>query len=292
MAVVSQDFENLGIAVEDHSWKIIRPPRLSINAAMRGVRSLFGFRGLLYALTMLRLHVRYKQSILGWLWAVLQPLCLMLLYTLVFSTVATVRTGGVPYPVFVFSGLLPWVFFASSITTSTSGLVAHSYLLTRVYFPREIIPFSYVAAAFVDFLIASAILGGLLFYYRIPLTPTALMAIPIMFCLIVFATAVALLMSALQARFRDIGVAMPLIIQVWMFATPVVYPLMAIPDRFRPICLANPVAGLIESFRQAILHGRFSDGRMLAYSALSSCALFVCSYIVFKNLDANMADFV
>jgi lipopolysaccharide transport system permease protein len=259
---------------------------------VRGLRNLFHFRGLLYALTMLRLHVRYKQSILGWFWAVLQPLCLMLLYTLVFSTVTSVRTGGIPYPVFVFSGLLPWVFFASSITTSTSGLVSHSYLLTRVYFPREIIPFSYVAAAFVDFLIASFILGGLLFYYRIPLTRTALLAVPIMLFLIVFATGVALLMSALQARFRDIGVAMPLLIQVWMFATPVVYPLAAIPERFRPICLANPVAGLIESFRQAVLNGRVSDGRMLAYSAASACALFICSYIAFKNLDANMADFV
>jgi lipopolysaccharide transport system permease protein len=292
METVSQSPEYLGHAAGDPAVKIIRPPRVSIQAAIRGLRSLFGFRGLLYALTMLRLHVRYKQSILGWLWAVLQPLCLMLLYTLVFSTVATVRTGGIPYPVFVFSGLLPWVFFSSSITTSTSGLVAHSYLLTRVYFPREIIPLSYVAAAFVDFLIASVILAGLMLYYGIHITRTALLAVPIMLSLMVFATAVALLMSALQARFRDIGVAMPLIIQVWMFATPVVYPLTAIPDRFRPICLANPVAGLIESFRQAVLNGTFSNGRMLAYSALSSCALFICSYIVFKNLDANMADFV
>jgi lipopolysaccharide transport system permease protein len=272
--------------------KIVRPPKFSLAGLVADLNILRNFGGLLYTLTMLRLNVRYKQSILGWLWAVLQPLSLMLIYTVVFSTVATVHTGRFAYPVFVFSGLLPWIFFASAVSNATSGLVNHSYLLTRVYFPREIIPFSYAAAALVDFLIASLILGALMLYYRISLTFTALIAVPVVVVLSLFGTGVALLLSALQARFRDVGVAMPLLLQVWMFATPVVYPLEAVPRRFRTICLANPVAGLIDSFRRVVLQGVFPDLPMLCYSTLFAVAFFAVAYSIFKILDANMADII
>ncbi|MDQ2948204.1 MAG: ABC transporter permease [Acidobacteriota bacterium] len=270
----------------------MRPPKVSLAALVTGLDTLRSFGGLLYTLTTLRLNVRYKQSVLGWLWAALQPLSLMLIYTVVFTTVTTVDTRGIAYPVFVFSGLLPWVFFASSVSNATSSLVNHSYLLTRVYFPREIVPFSYVAAALVDFLIASLILGGLMLYYRVALTLTALLAVPIVFVLILFGTAVALLFSALQARFRDVGVAMPLLLQIWMFATPVVYPLGAVPGRFRTLCLLNPLAGIIDSFRRVVLQGTFPDAPTMCYSALFSIAFFVIAYIIFKNLDANMADVI
>jgi lipopolysaccharide transport system permease protein len=216
----------------------------------------------------------------------------MLLYTIVFSTVTTVHTGGIAYPVFVFSGLLPWVFFASSITNATNGLVNHSYLLTRVSFPREIIPLSYVAAALVDFLIASLILGGLMLHYRISLTFTALLAIPVVFLLTLFGTGVALLLSALQARFRDVGVGMPLLLQIWMFATPVVYPLDAIPGRFRTVCLANPVAGLVDSFRRVVLEGKSPNVALLSYSALFAIVFFTIAYMIFKILDSDMADVI
>jgi lipopolysaccharide transport system permease protein len=216
----------------------------------------------------------------------------MLTYTVVFSTVATVHTGKIPYPVFVFSGLLPWVFFASAVSNATSGLVNHSYLLTRVYFPREIIPFSYVAAALVDFLIASLILGCLMLYYRIPLTFNALIAVPVVLVLTLFGMGVALLLSALQARFRDIGVAMPLLLQIWMFGTPIVYPLDAVPARFRTLCLANPVAGLVDSFRRVVLQGLFPDVAMLCYSTLFAFVFFTIAYGIFKILDADMADVI
>jgi len=194
--------------------------------------------------------------------------------------------------VFVFSGLLPWMFFASSVSNATVSLVNHSYLLTRVYFPREVVPFSYVAAALVDFLIASFILGCLMFYYRVPLSFTVLFAVPIVFFLIVFGTAVALLLSALQARFRDVGVAMPLLLQIWMFATPIVYPLDAVPARLRTLCLLNPLAGIIDSFRRVVLQGTYPDASTLSYSALFSVVFLVTAYISFKNLDANMADVI
>lgn len=272
--------------------KIIGPPRFSPAALVRDLSTLRKFGGLLYTLTTLRLKVRYKQSVLGWLWAVVQPLFLMLLYTFVFSRVTTVHTGTVAYPVFVLSGLLPWVFFSNSVSSATSGLVNHSYLLTRVSFPREIIPLSYVAAALVDFLIASVILGGVMLHYRVPLTSRALLALPIVLVLTFFGIGVALVLSAFQARFRDIGVAMPLLLQIWMFATPVVYPLDAIPGRFRFVCAANPVAGLVDSFRRVVLQGLLPDVSLFSYSAVFAAAFFAFGYMVFKLLDSNMADVI
>lgn len=272
--------------------KVIRPPRFSVAALVSDLQTLRNFGGLLYTLTTFRLKVRYKQSVLGWLWAVIQPLSLMLLYTFVFSTVTTVHTGSIAYPVFVLSGLLPWIFFANSVHSATSGLVNHSHLVTRVSFPREIIPLSYVAAALVDFLIASLILGGVMLYYRISLTLTALLAVPIVFVLTLFGTGVALLLSAFQARFRDVGVALPLLLQVWMFATPVVYPLDAIPSRLRTLCLGNPVAGMVDSFRRVVLQGILPDASLLIYSTVFAIAFFVVAYMVFKVLDSNMADVI
>jgi lipopolysaccharide transport system permease protein len=216
----------------------------------------------------------------------------MLIYTVVFSTVTKVHTGGISYPLFVLCGLLPWLFLSSAFSNGASSLVNHSYLLTRVYFPREIIPLSYVAVALVEFLIASLILGGLLLYNRVALTIGVALTIPIMLVLVIFGAGVALLLAALQARVRDIGVAMPLLLQVWMFATPVVYPLEAIPSRFRMLWLINPVAGLIDSFRCVLLHGRLPDVPVLCYSAAFSAMFFAAAYIVFKNLDANMADVI
>jgi lipopolysaccharide transport system permease protein len=280
------------VAEDLRPLKIIRPPRVSLNALGAGLYTLRNSGGLLYALTALRLSVRYKQSVLGWLWAALQPLSLMAIYTVVFTTVATVQTGGIAYPVFAFSGLLPWLFFSSAVTNATSSLVNHSHLLTRVSFPREIVPLSYIAAALVDFVIASLILGALMIYYHVGLTLTALLAVPIMCVLILFATGVSLLLAALQVRFRDVGVAMPLLLQVWMFATPVVYPLGAIPSRFRTLYLLNPLSGIIDGFRRVVLQATLPDASTLWYSTLFSIAFFAIAYLVFRNLDANMADVI
>src|ERR1700704_1165253 len=150
--------------------KVIRPPAFSIGTISTGLRTLVQYSALLYTLSLFRLSVRYKQSALGWTWAALQPLALMGIYTIIFTRVTTIATGGVPYPVFVFSALLPWIFFSSTISTAVLGLVLHPNLLTKMYFPREIIPLSYLVASFTDFCIASMILGGLMMHYKIPLT--------------------------------------------------------------------------------------------------------------------------
>src|SRR5215831_11101429 len=227
--------------------KVIRPPAFSIATVSDGLRTLVQYSDLLYTLGLFRLSVRYKQSALGWTWAALQPLALMGIYTIIFTRVTTISTGGVPYPVFVFSGLLPWIFFSSAISNAVNGLVLYPNLLPKMYFPREIIPLSYLFASFTDFCVASLILGGLMLYYRASVSWHLLYAIPIVVMLAGFATAIALFFSALQVHFRDVGLAMPFLMQVWMFTVPVVYSLQAVPVRLRSLYLLDPVAGLIDS---------------------------------------------
>src|SRR5712692_2999216 len=263
--------------------KVIHPPAFSISTISTGLRTLVQYSDLLYTLSLFRLSVRYKQSALGWTWAALQPLALMGIYTIIFTRVATIKTGGVPYPVFVFSALLPWIFFSSSISTAVNGLVLHPNLLTKMYFPREIIPLSYMAASLSDFCIASTILGGLMVYYKVPLTWHLLYAIPIIVILAGFAAAIALFFSAVQVRFRDVGLAMPFLLQVWMFTVPVVYSLQSVPVSFRSWYLLDPVAGLIEGFRQVVIHGATPDFRTLSLDSGITITALMLAYAFFKS---------
>jgi lipopolysaccharide transport system permease protein len=273
-------------------FKVIRPPSFSLITIFAGLRNLAQYSDLFYTLSIFRLNVRYKQSALGWLWAALQPLALMGIYTFIFAHVTTVKTGGVPYPIFVFSALLPWIFFSSSIANAVHGLVTYPNLLTKMYFPREIIPLSYLAAGLVDFLIASVILAGLMAYYRSPLTWNALYAVPIFFVLAGLAAAVALFFSAVHVRFRDVGLAMPFILQVWMFAAPVVYSVQSVPVRFRRLYLLDPVAGLIENFRRVLILGKAPDTGSLVISTSITVAALVFAYVYFKGSEGTMADLI
>jgi len=272
--------------------KVIRPPSFSLSTIFTGLRTLTQYSDLLYTLSLFRLNVRYKQSVLGWTWAALQPLALMGIYTVIFTRVTKVETGGVPYPVFVFSALLPWIFFSSTISNAVNGLVLYPNLLTKMYFPREIIPLSYVLAALTDFCIASIILMGVMTYYRVPLTLHLLYAIPIMVLLGGVAAAVALFLSAIQVRFRDMGLAMPFLLQIWMFTVPVVYSLQSVPERYRAIYLLDPIAGLIDSFRQVVVHGAAPEPRSLAFCAGLTLIGLALAYAFFKSSEATMADVI
>src|ERR1700704_352804 len=272
--------------------KVIRPPAFSIGTISTGLRTLVQYSALLYTLSLFRLSVRYKQSALGWTWAALQPLALMAIYPIIFTRVTTVATGGVPYPVFVFSALLPWIFFSSTISTAVNGLVLYPNLLTKMYFPREIIPLSYMVASLADFCIASTILGGLMVFYKVPLTWHLLYAIPIFVILAGFAAAIALFFSALQVRFRDVGLAMPFLLQVWMFTVPVVYSLQSVPERFRGLYLLDPVAGLIESFRLVVIYGAAPDFRILVRCGAVAILSLPLAYAFFKSSEATMADLI
>lgn len=272
--------------------RIIGPPTFSVGAVFSGLRVLIHYSDLLYALSVFRLNIRYKQSILGWAWAALQPLALMGIYTFVFAHVTKVNTGGTPYSIFVFSALLPWILFSSSITNAVHGIVAYPSLLTKMYFPREIIPLSYLAAGVADFLISSIILAGMLAYYRIAPTWNLFYGIPILIILGGFAAAVGLFFAAVHVRFRDVGLAMPFVLQVWMFATPVVYSLQAVPPRFRSLYMLDPAAVAIDSFRGAVLYGRAPNAGMLAVAAGEMLVALVLAYAYFKSSEATMADVI
>jgi lipopolysaccharide transport system permease protein len=271
---------------------IIRPPSFSVGTIVSGVRTLMGYGDLLYTLTLFRVAVRYKQSILGWIWAALQPLAMMTIYTLVFSRVARVRSDGVPYPLFVFSALLPWIFFSGAVSNAINGLVGYSSLLTKLHFPREIVPLSYVFAALVDFAIACSILSGLMVYYRVWLTWKTLYALPIVAILIAFTSAIALFLSSIQVRFRDVGAALPVLLQLGVFATPVVYSIDSIPSRFHRLYLLNPVSSLIENFRRVILRGSAPDVPMLISSGAITLCCLALAYAYFKATEATMADVI
>jgi lipopolysaccharide transport system permease protein len=271
---------------------VIGPPAFSVGAVLTGLRLLAQYSDLFYALTLFRLRIRYKQSVLGWLWAAVQPLALMGIYTFIFAHVTKVDTSGMPYPAFVFCGLLPWIFFSSSITNAVQGIVAYPSLLTKMYFPREIIPLSYLTAGAVDFLISSVILAGILVHYRVTPTWNLLYCVPSLIVLGGFAAAIALFCSAVHVRIRDVGLALPFVLQVWMFATPVVYSSQAVPARFRTLYLLNPAAGAIDGFRGAILWGRAPHVFILTTTFIVTMVGLALAYAYFKWSEAAMADVV
>lgn len=279
-------------AADKRPVKVIRPTRSSIEVLSAGLKSLWGHKGLLLEMTLMRLQVRYKQSLLGWSWAVFPSLLLMVTYTLVFSKVIGLESGKLPYALFIFAALIPWTFFSTSVSTATAGIVTHRYLISRVAFPREIIPLSYVAAAFMDLCIGMLMLAAMMYYFGFPLTLHAFYAIPILGIIIVFAVAAALCCSSLQAHFRDVGVAMPLLLQILMFTTPVVYPATAVPQSIKEIYFLNPLAILIDVFRQAAVLGITPDARQMIYCVTVSIACLVFSYVLFKRLDTTLPDVI
>jgi lipopolysaccharide transport system permease protein len=272
--------------------KIIRPVSYSPNIVLRGISELIAYRDLLYTLTIHRINIRYKQSALGLTWAVIQPLALMLVYTIVFSLFTKVPTGGAQYPVFVLAGILPWNFFQTAISTSATGFVSHTNIITKLYFPREILPFSYVLAGMVDLLIAAIILAIVMVFYHVHVTILAFYVIPILLIEMCLVAGFSLLLSALQVRFRDVGLALPLLFQLWTFASPVVYSLNNVPQRFRAWYIWNPMVGIVENFRRVLVQASAPDSQTLLVSTLFAIVLLVFGYVYFKYREATMADII
>ncbi len=275
--------------------KVIRAIGFSPRSLWPSLRELREYGDLIFTLSVHRIKVRYKQSALGISWAILQPLSLMVIYTALFSRVAKIPSDNVPYTIFAFAGLLPWTYFQSVLSNSTNALVGHSSLITKVYFPREILPLTYVIAGLFDFLIASSILIVMMIYYRVPLTANVFYTIPLIVVLTLFGCSMALLLSASQVRFRDFGVAIPLLLQIWMFATPVVYPLSsisALPDNVQRIYLLNPMVGIIENFRRVVVRGLPPDFHLLSMSALVAVVVLPMAYLYFKRVVATAADII
>ena len=271
---------------------VIRPPSLSWPDLTASFRALAHHRDLFYTLTVHRVRVRYKQSLLGLGWAVLQPLATMAVLTIVFAYIARVPTGGEPYVLVALAGLVPWTTFSNALSSATQSLVSHAQLVTRVYFPREILPLTYVVAALVDGFVAGLVFLGLLAFHGRSIGPQVGLALAVLLVLAALVTAFALLLSATQVRFRDVGVAMPIVLQLLLFASPVAYPLETVPARLLPVYQLNPLVGIVENFRRAALDTGPAHLESLAVSVVWTIVLLPLAYAWFKQLEATAADVV
>jgi lipopolysaccharide transport system permease protein len=259
---------------------------------VRDIKELFKYRYLLWIWTLREIRIRYKQSLLGGAWAVLQPLSLMIILTIVFSYIARVPTDGIPYPVFSYAGLLMWTLLATSVTFAIPSLVRNMNLVTKIYFPREILPLASIGAAIVDFSVASIIFFVLLAIYRIPITWTFLWVPLILVIQVTLILGVTLMASAINVFYRDIRFIVPLAVQLWFYATPIIYPVSLVPEEVRVVFMLNPAAGIVESYRRVVLHGISPDPFHLGVAAGLAVVLCFVSYLVFKRLEPQFADII
>lgn len=270
-------------------------PRVRIKSEESGVQlnlgDLWSYRELLYFLTLRDVKVRYKQTALGAVWVIVQPLFMMLIVTLVFNRFARLEAGEMPYPLFAYAGLLIWVFFSNAVVNGTNSLTANTNLITKVYFPRIFIPAAAVGAGLVDLFIASLVLAALAAYYGVGLHASTLLLPLFVLLATLLALGAGVVVSALTVKYRDLRHALPFGIQFWMFATPVIYPSSIVPEDWRWLLVANPLAGILEGFRSA-LTGRPFDWRAIAVAALMTTVLLVVAVYVFRRTEDTFADVI
>lgn len=255
------------------------------------LKSLWAYRELLYFLTWRDVKVRYKQTALGAAWAIIQPLFTMIVFSIFFGKLARMPSDGIPYPIFAYAGLMPWTFFSNAVNSSGNSLVGSAHLITKVYFPRMIIPGAAVAAGLVDLIIALGILFILMIYYSVGVTWNILMLPALMLLTTLLAIAVGMWTSALNVKYRDIRYALPFAIQLTMFATPIIYPVSIVPVAWRWALSLNPLTGIIEGYR-ASFFGRPFDWTALAISAAITFALLLYAAYHFKRVERTFADIV
>jgi lipopolysaccharide transport system permease protein len=269
--------------------------RVVIESEESGVQlnlgDLWDYRELLYFLTLRDIKVRYKQTLMGAVWVVIQPLMTMLIFTLIFNKFARLDTKDIPYPLFAYSGLLLWTFFSNAVTSGTYSLVNNSHLVTKVYFPRVFIPAAAVGAGLVDLGIASLLLIALAIYYGVSPSWGALLLPLIVLLAAMLALGTGMLVSALTVKYRDLRHALPFIMQFWMFASPVIYPTNIVPNQWRWILLVNPMTGILEGFRAALTSQAF-DWTLIAVSAVAASILLAVAFYVFRGLEDTFADVI
>ena len=257
-----------------------------------GLRELWEYRELLYFLTWRDIKVRYKQTVLGAAWAVIQPLFMMLVFSLFFGKLAGMPSDGIPYPVFTFCGLLPWQFFAYSLTHAGNSLVGSQNLITKVYFPRLVVPISAVLGGVVDFAVAFVLLLGMLFFYGI-VPGWQILALPgLMLLAVLAALAVGLWLAALNVQYRDVRYTINFLVQFWLFATPVAYPSSIVPEKWRVVYGLNPMVGVVDGFRWALLGKPESPVVSLLTSATVVSLLLIGGLYYFRRLEQQFADIV
>jgi len=249
------------------------------------------YRELLYFLVWRDVKVRYRQTLLGAAWAIIQPLFAMLIFTLFFGRLAGIKSDGIPYALFAYAGLLPWTFFSNAVTNSGNSLVGSANLITKVYFPRIVIPAAAVLAGLVDFFFAFLTRMALMFYYRVP-PSISLLALPGLVLLTsTLALAVGMWMSALNVKYRDVRYALPFLIQLWMFASPIIYPSSMVPAKWRWLMSLNPLTGIVEGYRASLFNLPL-DWSALGVSSLLTLLALAYSLFTFKRMERKFADII
>ncbi len=256
------------------------------------LRELYRYRDLLVSLTVRDIKVRYRQTLLGVAWAVLQPVAFMGIFTLVFAKFGKVSSDGMPYPLFSYTALVPWTFFATSLSLAVNSIAANMNLVKKIYFPREVFPIGAVLGCFVDFLVAGLLVAGLLVLYHRPANPQLVWLPWLVGVEVVFLMSLSLLVSAMNVFYRDVKYLVPLGVQLWMFVTPVIYSTSVVPERLRPWYLLNPMAVVIDGIRHVVLHGQPPDVTALMISTVVVVCLAAAAYGYFKRVEVKFADLI
>jgi lipopolysaccharide transport system permease protein len=262
------------------------------DSLLGSMRELWEFRELFYYFAWRDIKVRYKQTVLGALWAIIQPLFTMLIFTFLFGKVAGISSDGIPRPLFYFSALVPWTYFSATVSNVSMTLLANSDLLTKIYFPRVVLPGSVALSGLLDFLIASTMLGVFFVYYEVAPGPNLLLWIPFTLALVALALGVGMFLAALNVKYRDIKYAVPFGIQLWLFVTPIIYPLNSIPHQYRLFFAINPLSGIIEGFRRSLIPGMAIEWGAATYSLVAAAAIFAIGSWFFNRSAKEFADYL
>jgi lipopolysaccharide transport system permease protein len=275
---------------EDYPVTLIQPVKGWVSL---GLRELWEYRELLYFITWRDIQVRYRQTILGASWAILNPFFTMVVFSIFFGNLAKIQSNGLPYPIFSYTALLPWFFFSNGLSRSANSIVGSANLIKKVYFPRLVIPVSTVIGGIPDFLLSLIVLVGMMLYYSIYPSAISLLWLPLFLLLaLVSSLGVGLWLSALNTQYRDVRYIVPFITQIWLYATPVVYPTNLLPDRWRLIYGLNPMVGVVEGFRWALLNsGNRPDATILISAAMAVFLTFSGAFY-FRRTERVFADVV
>jgi lipopolysaccharide transport system permease protein len=250
------------------------------------------YRELLMNLVRREVKGRYSQSFFGAGWAIAQPLATMAVFTIVFARLAQIPSDGAPYPLFAYAALVPWFFFSNSVASGTMSLITYRNIVTKTYFPREIVPLAQIGSRLVDIAAASGLFVLLMIYYGVGIGVWGALVPLFLVLLILFTIGVTLITSALNVFYRDVNPVVQISLQLWLYLTPVAYPLSAVSERYRPLFLMNPLTGVIEGLRAVLVFGREPDWGVVGISAALIVALFVVSIVIFKKTDKYFADVI
>jgi lipopolysaccharide transport system permease protein len=254
--------------------------------------TIYRSRDLLWAWTMRNIRARYQQSALGWLWAVIQPLATVVIFTIIFTLVVPVDTGDTPYQVFAYIAIVPWTFLASSLSDMSGTIVANMSLVTKIYFPREILPIAAMLARLLDFAVAAALFLIMMLYYQMPFYTSSFLYLPIILAIqVLLIMGLGLATAAVNVFYRDVQSLLALILQLWFYLSPIIYPISMVPTNLQIFYYLNPMAGLLEAYRAVLLNGQ-APGNYLLLSALVSSLVFIFGFWLFKRVEFLFADIV